>query len=76
MWVGVVVGESLLIVEKKVIWVGEDGGVLEEMGNEGMEKDGVMEGWGVNGRVLLVCVVFSLIERVFGGVIERMVIHL
>ena len=50
--------------------------MLEGMGNEGRGKGGVMEGWGVNGRVLFVCIVFSLIKRVFGGVIERMVIHL
>ena len=58
---GCSVGESLLIVGKEVIWVGEDGGVLEGMGNEGMEKGGMMEGWGWNGRVMLVCIVFSLI---------------
>ena len=59
-----------------MIWVGEDGGVVEGMENEGMGKGGVMEGWGVNRRVLLVCIVFSLIEDGFKGVIERMVIHL
>ena len=29
-----------------MICVGEDGGVLQGMGNEGMGKGGVMEGWG------------------------------
>ena len=43
---GCSVGESLLIVGKWVIWVGEDGGVLEAMGNEGMGKGGMMEGCG------------------------------
>ena len=33
-------GESLLIVRKRVIWVWEDGSVLEGMGNEGMGKGG------------------------------------
>ena len=59
-----------------MIWVGEDGGVVEGMRNEGMVKGGVMEGWGVNRRVMLVFAVSSLLERVLGGVIERMVIHL
>ncbi len=43
---GVSVGESLLIVGKWVICVGEGVGMLEGMGNEGMGKGGVMEGWG------------------------------
>ena len=47
-------------VGKGVIWVWEGVGVLEMMGNEGVRKGGMMEGWGVNGRVLLVCVVFFL----------------
>ncbi len=55
---GCSVGELLLIVGKWVIWVGEDGGVLVGMGNGGMGMGGVMEGWGVNRRVLLVCIVF------------------
>ena len=37
---GCSVGESLLIVRKWVIWVGEGVGVLEMMGNEGMGKGG------------------------------------
>ena len=45
-WLGCSVGESLLIVRKWVIWVGEDGGVLEGMRNEGMGKGGMMEGCG------------------------------
>ena len=31
---------------------------------------------GVNGRVMLACIVVSLIENGIKGVIERMVIHL
>ena len=30
-----------------MIWVGEDGGMLEGVGNEGIGKGGMMEGWGV-----------------------------
>ena len=41
--------------------------MLVGMGNEGMRKGGVMEGWGVNGMVLLVCIVFSLIKNAFRG---------
>ena len=41
--------------------------MLEGMGNEGMGKGGVMEGWEVNRRVLLVCIVFSLIKNAFRG---------
>ena len=59
-----------------MIWVGEGVGMLEVMGNEGMGEGGMMEGWGVNRRVMLVFAVSSLLERVLGGVIERMVIHL
>ena len=33
-------------------------------------------GMGVNRRVMLMCTVFSYIERVFGGERERMAIHL
>ena len=66
----------MLIAGKWVIWVGEDGGVVEGMENEGMGKGGVMEGWGVNRRVLLVRIVFSYIERVFGGEMEGMAILL
>ena len=40
MRVGVVVGESLLIVGKWVIWVGDGVGVLEGMENEGMGRVG------------------------------------
>ena len=39
-------GESLLIVGKWVIRRGDGVGMLEGMGNEGMGKGGVMEGWG------------------------------
>ena len=46
MRVGVVVGESLLIVGKWVIWVGDGVGMLEGMGNGGMGKGGMMEGCG------------------------------
>ena len=63
-------------MRKRVIGIGEDGGVLVGMGNGGMGKGGVMERWGLNRRVLLVLGVSSLLERVLGGVIERMVIHL
>ena len=50
--------------------------MLEGMGNEGMGKGGMMEGCGLNGRVVLVLGVSLLLERVLGGVMERMVIHL
>ena len=43
---GCSVGESLLIVGKWVICVGEGVGVLMGMGNEGMGKGGMTEGWG------------------------------
>ena len=43
---GCSVGESLLIVGKWVIRRGDGVGMLEGMGNEGMGKGGVMEGWG------------------------------
>ena len=43
---GCSVGESLLIVGKWVIRRGDGVGMLEAMGNEGMGKGGVMEGWG------------------------------
>ena len=59
-----------------MIGIGDGVGVLTVMGNEGMGEGRVMEGWEVNGRVMIVCILFSYIERVFGGVIERMVIHL
>ena len=40
-----------------MIWVGEDGGVLERMENKGMGKGGMMEGCGVEweGVVGLFC---------------------
>ena len=47
---GVSVGESLLIVGRWVIWVGEGVGMLEGMGNGGMGTGGMMEGWGVEGE--------------------------
>ena len=70
------VGESLSIGRKGVIWVGEDGGMLEEMGNDGMGKDGMMVRWGVNWRVVLVCIAFSQIENGIKGEREGMAIHL
>ena len=73
---GCSVGESLLIVGKEVIWVWEDGSVLEAMGNEGMGKDGMMVRWGVNWRVVLVCIAFSQIENGIKGEREGMAIHL
>ena len=39
--------------------------MLEGMGNEGMEKGGMMEGWGWNGRVMLVFAVSPLIDNAF-----------
>lgn len=47
---GCSVGESLLIVGRWVIWVGEGVGMLEGMGNGGMGTGGMMEGWGVEGE--------------------------
>ncbi len=41
--------------------------MVEGMENEGMGKGGVMEGCGLNRRVLLVLGVSSLLERVLGG---------
>ena len=46
------------------------------MGKGGRGTGGVMVRWGVNWRVVLVCIAFSQIENGFKGVIERMVIHL
>ena len=44
---GVSVGESLLIMRKRVIGIGDGVGVLTVMGNEGRGKGGMMEGWGI-----------------------------
>ena len=51
-------------------------GMLVGMGNGGMGEGGVMEGWGVNRRVLLVFALSLLLERVFRGERGGMAIHM